>query len=350
MAVFFPVDNDPLFPMRASSRIPQGLDFPIFKEWNVDSILDFAKHIVMVPDLVYHVRHPPCEPKIYRFDNVPKPYKWSVYITDSGNPLAGEGIYPDHIRAHSRMPEQPHFAEDDDEHYPLYHDEKRNGDDTFVRHGLDSIEAAREEWASLCNACHQFRWDAHHASGRMEVANLIKENMHTTKCMLVIKAMAELYPALVIREMRNKLPFDNDGDQFVVDPFTAQTNVGNTRLEVARASQPRLMSLHGAGTSTSEVESGTLHPIIEPLGKSLWVITDSDQVNFESLRQAYLYTQHVTNNGKKAVVVFSRHLDGARKAFEGLMGKVEDAENDVLMRERTNGSRMNPNVPSSSTD
>ncbi|KAL0563860.1 hypothetical protein V5O48_018201 [Marasmius crinis-equi] len=301
MTIFYPHNENIVFPTRETAeyaRIAIGKFFPIFPEWNVDSILSFANHIIMVPDLHNAPYHPPCEPKVYRFSNVPKPHKWSVYMTDSNNPLAGEGIFPDHAIGRAHMPELPYYLEEDEDHIPMYrNNERRNGDESFH---------------------HKYRWDAPHSVGREKVAKWVMENTYTTKAMLVIKVLAEVYPALAVREMRNGfLPASNN--HVIPDPFTAQT-------------------LQGLGSTSSKVETGTLQPIIKPLGKSLWVFTREEYVNFDSLCLAYLHAQHVTDNGKKAGFIFSCHLEGARGAFEDVMLKEEDAENNALLRKQAQAS------------
>ncbi|KAL0564898.1 hypothetical protein V5O48_017136 [Marasmius crinis-equi] len=227
------------------------------------------------------------------------------------------------------MPELPHYAEDNYEDYPLYNDEKRNGDEAWRKDGLESMEEARKEWRVGCLHSHRFRWDAPHCLGRARIADLVKENSYSTKAMLVLKAMSEVYPALVVRKMTQDF-VGATMPQYVADPFLAQTNIWNSRLEQARAKQP-LMNGQGDSFNSSKVETGTLRPIIEPLGKSLYVFTRVDHTCFESLEMAYLHTQHVTSQGKKAVVIFSRHYSAAVQAFEEIMARDEDAENDALL-------------------
>ncbi|KAL0564157.1 hypothetical protein V5O48_017896 [Marasmius crinis-equi] len=153
--------------------------------------------------------------------------------------------------------------------------------------------------------------------GRAKIAELIKENANTTKAMLVIKALSEVYPALVLRDLKGDYGA-GDEELLAIDPFTAQTILGNARLENSKRE----------GGHEAAVETGTLRPLIEPLGKSIWVFTKTEHINFESMRMAYLHTQHVTEKGKRAVVLFSRHLEGAIRAFEEIMAKLEDEEND----------------------
>ncbi|KAL0564158.1 hypothetical protein V5O48_017897 [Marasmius crinis-equi] len=142
MSVFYPKDDDVFFPIRETSKLPTTLNFPVFPEWDANAILSFARHIIVVPDVQYGTKAPPCEPKVYRFDNIPKPHKWSVYMTDANENVPGEGIYPDHPCAHARMPELPHYLEDNEDHIPFYNDKSRNGDEAWVKHGFESIRQA----------------------------------------------------------------------------------------------------------------------------------------------------------------------------------------------------------------
>ncbi|KAL0567978.1 hypothetical protein V5O48_014012 [Marasmius crinis-equi] len=160
MVLFFPNGD------YVSSR-PTGVQLPAQDEWNADSILEFARHVVIVPDANFK-----------------------------------DALYP---KAQARMPELPFFDDDDPAKIPLYLDDEHLGHQSWVKGPFATIEEAKETWSKLCPHAHRRRWDGPHSEGCSKAAREIKENAYTVKCTMVIKAMAEIYPGVVVREVPDTL-------------------------------------------------------------------------------------------------------------------------------------------------
>ncbi|KAL0563921.1 hypothetical protein V5O48_018135 [Marasmius crinis-equi] len=303
MTLFFPHgDHISTYP----TYKPTGIDFPLNPDWNADTILDFARHVVLVPEKDLHDDMYPCEPHVFRMDGVKMPHGWLFYMTEGSEGLLGEGIYPDDDKARTKMPELPYFEEDDAEKTPFYLDDSRIGHETWVEGPFSTVEEAKEAWRKMCPRAHQRRWDAAHSDGRSRAAQDLKGNAYTAKCMMVIKAMAEVYPGIVIREIPESL----------VHPASR------------RGISPIYSPAFPAKGSSSR---SALRPIVERSEFSLWVVTFESTQTFDSLRLAQLHAVDMSKRKKPFVVVMSRTERAAKDVFAELVGRMRDQANDEAL-------------------
>ncbi|KAL0563127.1 hypothetical protein V5O48_018948 [Marasmius crinis-equi] len=221
-------------------------------------------------------------------------------MTEGSNGLSGEGIYPDDDKARKQMPELPMFDDDDPEKIPLYLDDERLGHRTWIEGPFATIEEAKTAWRVLCPQAHRLRWDEVHSDGRAEATKNLKTNAYTAKCMLVVKAMADVYPGIVLREVPDSLT-----------PPTARP--GRTANTVLR-------------------------PLVEPSEFSLWVVTFEHALSFGSLRLAYFHAADMSKKKKPFAIVLSRKEDAAQAVFLELVGRIRDQANDEALARQMAGA------------
>ncbi|KAL0573812.1 hypothetical protein V5O48_008139 [Marasmius crinis-equi] len=154
---------------------PIGINFPVYPDWNADAVLDFARHVIVVPKKDLYSDLYLCEPEIFCLDGIKKLHAWFFYMTEGSNRLAGEGIYPDDDKARILMPELPFYKDDDKdkpERVPVYLDDEHLGHKTWIEGPFATVEEAKEEWRKRCSHAHRQRWDEAHLEGRLRLAHL----------------------------------------------------------------------------------------------------------------------------------------------------------------------------------
>ncbi|KAL0570107.1 hypothetical protein V5O48_011857 [Marasmius crinis-equi] len=301
MTIFFPAGERIC---TAKEFQPNAINFPSYPEWDLDTVLNFARRIIVVPTCdVYG--HYPCEPEVFRVEGAVKPHRWCFYITEGVSEVPGEGIYPDDPLAHSKMPEMPYY--EGSSKVALYTDDERLGNVAWVVGPFDTIDNAKHAWHKRCLKEHSRRWDGAHAEGRSKVAAELKQRAYTVKSMLVVKAIAEVCPAIATQEIPSSITFGNTEGNIFPDPFTVMK---------AHADTPSLVGMR---------------PLIEPLSQTLWAVTSSGATAFDSIRLAYYHAANMSKKGLRLVVVVTQQKGDAVAVFKEMMGRVDDKANDEAL-------------------
>ncbi|KAL0566705.1 hypothetical protein V5O48_015301 [Marasmius crinis-equi] len=280
-----------------------------YPDWTLDTILDFSRRIIVVPKCDT-CGHYPCEPTVFRVKGVTKPHKWSFYITEGSVEVKGEGIYPDDPVAHLNMPKMPYYEEGDNK-VPIYlDDEERLGNEAWIVGPFETIDGAKKEWRKRCLEVHTCRWDEAHSKGRSKLAEEMKKRALSVKAMLVVKAIAEVCPAIATHEIPESLSFcDSEGltSSVFPDPFT---------VIKMHADVPTLVGVR---------------PIVESLSRILWVATKDGADAFDSIHLAYLHAAKMSKKGLRFAVVVAQKKGDALSVFKELVGRVEDKANDEAL-------------------
>ncbi|KAL0564421.1 hypothetical protein V5O48_017628, partial [Marasmius crinis-equi] len=280
---------------------PDAITFQQYPDWTLDTILDFLRRIIIVPEW-QSCGHYPCEPTVFRLNSVAKPQKWCFYMTEGSVEVSSEGIYPDDPIARKQMPEMPYYEDGDNQKVALYTDNnERVGNDAWIVGPFKTIDEAKKEWRNRCVKDHTRRWDQAHSKGRAEVAKEMKKRAFS------VKAIAENCPAIATHEIPDSLDFCNPENlttSIFPDPFT---------VIKMHADVPTLVGVR---------------PIVESLSRILWVVTKNGADAFDSIRLAYLHASKMSKMGLRLAVVIAQKKGDALAVFKELVGRVEDKAND----------------------
>ncbi|KAL0571333.1 hypothetical protein V5O48_010631 [Marasmius crinis-equi] len=285
---------------------PDVIIFRQYSDWDLDSILEFSRQIFVVPECKSS-GHYPCQPEIFRIKGANKPHQWCFYITEGAMEVRGEGIYPDVPMARQYMPEMPFYDEGATERVATYTDDERLGNEAWIVGPFDTIDVAKAVWSKHCLKEHSRRWDLAHSEGRAHLAQEMKKCAHAVKAMLVVKAIAEVCPAIATHEIPATLNFCNpegNSSSICPDPFIVMKKHGDS---------PTLVGAH---------------PIVEPLTWMLWVVTSEGATAFDTIRLAYYHAVKMSKMGRRFVVAIAKEKEDAIAVFKELMGCVEDKAND----------------------